>query len=431
MLTAVVLLISITILVLLAAKTVLTENQTIADNYRNSQAYAAANAAMDYGVGKFFASGIDNLNTYKLVFYTGPSSVAGPFNCTTPPSSKTQQLISSVVTSSTQEQTTYGQFEFDNTPGNICDCTPTSCISATDMTRGLITARGWSDDCQAVHTITQCLDSVPIFASPEGPKQGMVLKAGNGSYGTAIVINRYYNASIWTGGPASTSGNPRTYIRPSGTDIGDYTAGFNTGQLSDVDYNNNAQIGSNGTSGLGVDVITDDNTLNNLTRSSVNLTDPAQNTFFSQFFAPTKAEMRAAAANANPNHYYSDSASPPYPAAGSSPPANTTGLTWVDSAAGMNLSANLGTPTSPIILIVNGDLRLTGNAVIYGVVYVTGTLNGSGTNTVYGSVINETGNTTSITGTFNVVYTPWGSGASNNPFIPGTGAIAAGSWKDW
>jgi len=50
LLTAVVLLISITLVGFLTAKTVLVETQMTADNYRTSQAAAAASAAMDQAV---------------------------------------------------------------------------------------------------------------------------------------------------------------------------------------------------------------------------------------------------------------------------------------------------------------------------------------------------------------------------------------------
>ena len=59
LLTGMILLISITLISLLTAKTVLVETQITADNYRTSQAEAAASAAMDQAVAYFNAGGFD------------------------------------------------------------------------------------------------------------------------------------------------------------------------------------------------------------------------------------------------------------------------------------------------------------------------------------------------------------------------------------
>jgi len=53
LLTALVLLIGITLVTLMSSKTVLVQIQIAADNYRMTQAVAAANAALDFGIGYF------------------------------------------------------------------------------------------------------------------------------------------------------------------------------------------------------------------------------------------------------------------------------------------------------------------------------------------------------------------------------------------
>ena len=78
-------------------------------------------------------------------------------------------------------QTTFSSFYFVNTPtydhdlnagtaeiNNPCDSIPSS-LTALNMTEGMIVAQGWSDDCSAVRTISQC---VGTFESPKQPFDG-------------------------------------------------------------------------------------------------------------------------------------------------------------------------------------------------------------------------------------------------------------------
>ncbi|MDO9141335.1 MAG: hypothetical protein Q7U38_13545, partial [Methylobacter sp.] len=170
-------------------------------------------------------------------------------------------------------------------------------------------------------------------------------------------------------------------------------------------------------SGNGIDVITGDPTLASQTTSTTNYTDPAQNTFFGMFFGRTKAEVRAEASENNKML-----------ASGVSL-ANQNGLVWVNGNASLN-NTNIGTATKPVILIVDGELSLTGGN-IYGVIYVTGELKIAGNPVVRGSIVSENGPNTGA-GTLTLVYKPWGGdGTASPPFVEGTGAIIAGSWRDW
>lgn len=61
----------------------------------------------------------------------------------------------------------------------------------------------------------------------------------------------------------------------------------------------------------------------------------------------------------------------------------------------------------PLVLIVNGNLRVTGNAVIIGIVYVRGAITfGAGSPTVSGSIISTETIETEVTGSANIVYDP-------------------------
>ena len=428
LLTAVVLLISITLVSLLTAKTVLVETQMTADNYRTSQATAAASAAMDQAFAYFNAGGLDQRNNAtgaaiadELVDHTGPGAEPNAASCTMPVTTAFPLTLTSGA------QTTYAQFYFNNTDDNACDCQSMiskdidgdgdgDCMgtSATNMTRALVTAKGWSDDCTAVRTITQCVGTFDIFDSGEGLQQPFVSKAGVGVFGNAKIINRYNNSSIWSGGVDAVHGaSYGTYLRPSGTESADYTSA----QLDSEDENANTQMVSNRDTGNGIDVITDDPTLANKTTSTTNLTDPAQNQFFDMFFAQTKSEIKNAAASVNQ-----------LLSAGTNP-AGKTGLIWVDGNTALHNGDVVGSPTQPAVLIVNGDLDLTGGP-IYGVIYVTGELRITGNPVIRGSVVSENGPNTG-SGTLTVVYKPWSGDNQSPAFMAGTGAIIAGSWKDW
>ena len=80
LLTALVLLISITLVILLTSKEVLVETKVTADNYRTSQATAAASAAMNHAEAYFMAGGLDQrinatgaVGADELVDYTSAS----------------------------------------------------------------------------------------------------------------------------------------------------------------------------------------------------------------------------------------------------------------------------------------------------------------------------------------------------------------------
>lgn len=418
LLTALVLLVGITLITLLTSKTVLVETQITADNYRTGQATAAANAAMEQAVAYFNAGGLDQHNNATpatltadgLVDYTGPSAEPTATSCAMPVSTTFPLILTS------SPQTTYAQFYFNNLSGNACDCLAGNCMTSTDMTRALVTAKGWSDDCSAARTITQCVATFNVFDGGQGPQQPFVSKAGVGVFGNAKIINRYTNVSIWSGGVDTVHGaSYGTYLRLSGTEIADYT----TAQLDDSNEANNAQLVSNRNAGNGVDVVTEDPTLGSKTTSRSNLTDPVQNQFFDLFFAHTKSDLKNAA-NTQGQML----------AAGANP-SGLNGLIWIDGNTDLHNGDIVGTPTNPAILIVNGDFTLTGGP-IYGVIYVIGELKIAGNPVVTGSVISENG-PNSGAGTLTLVYKPLGGTSTglSPPFIAGTGAIIAGSWKDW
>lgn len=83
---------------------------------------------------------------------------------------------------------------------------------------------------------------------------------------------------------------------------------------------------------------------------------------------------------------------------------------WLDAAATLNSNVTLGSPTNPVVIVVNGDLTISQPIQIYGLLYVRGNLswtNPSGAGipaTVTGAVVTEGNVTAAGPGSVNMVY---------------------------
>ncbi|MGR8929060.1 MAG: hypothetical protein ACU836_00365 [Gammaproteobacteria bacterium] len=415
--TAVILLICISLVALLTAKTVIMETQITADNYRTSQAAAAASAAMDRAVAYFVDNGFD-ADADEVIDFPGPGAEPSAAACSAPANN-----INNVPFSFTNpeagggSQITYSQFYFDNTNDagdpndDLCPADP------PNLKRGIIIAKGWSDDCVAVRTISQCVGTTGIFKPGVTPEQAWVSKAGLGANGTGTIINRYTNTNVWAGGDyGGPSAAYDTYIRPTDKEIADIPPD----DLISVDTSLYTQKVSDRNSGIGLDVITNDAFLSSKTASTdaADLNSTADNQFFDMYFSDTKQGIKDMAQKLGQLYE------------GTDPPADVGGLVWVE---GDYRLPSLGSADSPVILIVNGDLDINANIDFYGIIYTTGDVSGGGNATITGTVIAEkTAAAHNMTGTSTIVFKPWGDGTDNDtPFQKGTGTIVAGSWRDW
>jgi len=314
------------------------------------------------------------------------------------------------ATNATELTSTNGLYYFANNSATDSD----RCGANGATNTGTLFGVGWSDDCSAKRTISVCLGVVPLFGEGEGPKQPFITKAAVGVSGNASIINRYTNITVWAGDDANISGNAYdTYLRPSGTSIEDYTES----QLIDEDPANNVQEVSNQTSGFGLDMVLGDPTLRNTSEEE----------FWATFFGDTKREtLKSALDDAGRSL-----------APGGTPPANdtgagteTTGQYWINGDTAFNGNNIYGSPDNPVVVIVDGDLRISGSPKIYGLVYVTGELNITGTMTVVGSMISENGPNTG-NGTMQVVYKPFTGDGDSGPSVSNSGVVIPGSWRDW
>jgi hypothetical protein len=409
LLTALILLIAVSLLALFSSRIVINETQVAASDYRTSQAVEAAMAAFDRGLAQFNADGgrID----LSLTAPTQAELDALVASCTaaTPVTSAQEVGIPDLAA-----PRTLALYYFANTGAED------RCGAAGDPALGTIVAMGWSDDCEAQRTVSACLGTVPLFRDGSGPKQPFVTGASVGVTGNASIINRFTDISIWAGDTTAVAGNSfGTYLRPSFTSIADFTPA----ELRDDNPANNAQLVSNRNSGFGVDVVIGDVSLANLTGDQ----------FFGLFFLQDKQRTKDIA-DAGGNRLNP----------GSIPAANTaanvtSGLYWIGNEDDLAVSPTkttinggvFGSFEEPIVLIVHGDLSISGNVEIHGFVYVAGELRVTGTPTVFGSIVSENGPNAGA-GTLNIVYVPFGGyGGMPPPPIVDSGVVVPGSWRDW
>jgi Tfp pilus assembly protein PilX len=406
--TAVMILLGITLVTLTTSKTVLVETQTAADNYRTTQAVAAANYAMDYGVSYFDNGGFD-----QAINASG-TAIAG---CTADTANGHDCIVDSVavpdLTSADGNQTTTATLTFNNAVGTRC--VPTGTVPS--MKKGQITATGLSDDGLASRTISQCVGTLDLLKN-DGPKQPLVAQGNVALTGNARIINRYTNTTIWSGDDVSigSSSAMETYIKNPATGT------LTQAQLLDTDDDNNTQLVSNRNLGNGLDIIDKDPSLGTLIGLD----------FFKNFFnVDSRAQLKAMAAAAGQSYTsISDAVTTPV----------KSGLIWVEGDQSMN-GGTIGSITAPAIVIINGDFTLGGGATIYGVLYVTGiyTINGTpqviGSNVVEGTDLDSGGipATPPIvkgTGTISLVFWQSIESGTTNPMI-GLTTVIGGSWRDW
>lgn len=117
--------------------------------------------------------------------------------------------------------------------------------------------------------------------------------------------------------------------------------------------------------------------------SNVNDNDSSLSTltdaqFFNKFFGASTATVQANSA------YYATQLSVPW--------STVSGNVWVDSSVVMAGDTTIGSPTSPVVLIVNGSFTGLGNITIYGLVYTmsnTSLTSITGSVNVIGGVVSE------------------------------------------
>jgi Tfp pilus assembly protein PilX len=375
LLTSLIILVGITLITLFTARTTLMEQRMSANHYRSSQAFYAAQAALEIGIGYINQYGTANLLGKVFPPSGDPLLLEYPFN-----NDATLELKS---------------------PTN-----PTNCYQ--------LIATGKSDDQIGIRTISQCVTTLDISRGG-GPEQPLISRSSVSLTGNASVINRYGNTTIWSGDPVTlgNSNSIKTYIREAGTPLSASTA-----VLESTDSTVATQIISSSNLGIGFDIIESDPALSGLTAED----------FFDNTFVLSRDQIKTLAQNAGQL----------LPASDIADIDGLTGLIWIEGDSILSVG-DIGTSTQPAIVIFNGNARITGNPTIHGLAYVRGQLKVSGTVSVVGASVIEgdpslvpAGQDPVIgNGTINQVFAPSLLQNTNKPPLPGLTVAVAGTWKDW
>ena len=248
-----------------------------------------------------------------------------------------------------------------------------------------VIATGLSDDGVASRTIWQTtMLRTTLQNMPPVPtiSKGNIIMIGDSQ-----VANMDTPNTLWAGQGVSFSGNSSKTV----------TTGNNPA--------------SSNAAGINGDVIQNDNYLDSMSPDD----------FFESFFGASRADVEAQA-----NFVFNDLGN-----YSSSVDGLRNSLIWINQTTGeaqINNNVTLGSPDQPVVLVVNGALRINGNVTVYGVIYVVTELRtGNGHVDVHGSFISE-GNTT-ITGNINVNYDL--AVFDNTQKNIGKHVKVSGSWKDY
>lgn len=253
----------------------------------------------------------------------------------------------------------------------------------------LITSTGVSDDGTATRVVQQQVQYGSVLFTPS--QNSLTIKGTLTLSGNATIKNTQYNSNAVLASTLTMSGNVST-VTSSGTSS---TPGH-----------------------IGADV-----QQNNATLQSMSVA-----TLFSDYFGAQEATIKGQMA-----HVYTSSGSTNY----SSILNGMSGTTvWIDQPSGtatITGNTTIGTPSAPVLLIVNGNVAISGNTNIYGFLFVVGTSSAttdiSGTLNINGGM--ATGDSLAISGNTNVTYN---SSLLVDVQTSGTTTYYAkvpGSWKDF
>lgn len=291
----------------------------------------------------------------------------------------------------------------------------TTTVTITDMSGGSmnelrIDSQGVSDDASAqvnVSTVVTKLDPLPNApGSPLTTRGSVVIN------GSATVHNPQGHSTIWSGGDIDLGSNNSTATNIADPVDANYPTCMETPMTCSTVKSSNKVI-------IGLDAIEHDSSLSNMNGDE----------FFTNFFGISPESFRdslvtidTSGANAALDAHLA-----------------TNEVIWADGNASLSgvtvgcTSAVTGNNTCPVgdqkpsILVVDGDLTISGTPHFYGAVFVTGDINLSGNSTFHGVLI-VSGDNNVGGGSLDVWY--------NTDIIDslrsiGPLSVPAGGWKDF
>ena len=281
-----------------------------------------------------------------------------------------------------------------------------------------IVSQGFSDDRVASKTITQVIQVVDSL--PNAPDNPFTSRGAVTIGGSANVYNPEGNSTIWSGGDVSLGGNATIKSEIADPTDPNYPTCMDTPMTCEL-------TSTVSESTVGLDVIEQDGNLANMSIDEM----------FENFFGM------------NPSTYKDSRATVLVNSDAEFASASTNNeIIWFEGDAQVSANTVVGCGSAeseftysgsqkvktcplaneaPSILIINGDLRVTGSPSFYGIVFVMGKLSGAGTPNFHGSVV-VAGDLSGATGSFGVWYN---SRVLESVRTNGGFASASGAWKDF
>lgn len=381
-------LVGITLVVIFASKTTVLEQKIAANSVRAAQAAAAAQAGLEAALAHLQGGG---LATTCEFLYKPASGTAY-----------------------------WARFHHPDTIVPLCGTEPPTsmALTATDctnMTNGgsttpvRVLSCGWSDDRTARKYALTDVKAGPSMAG-DGPPNPLMSGDGVLFSGGAKVFNFFSNLTVWTADELGVNGNPgNTYIRNPDCPI----TGLTDAQIRDILTLTTTSCGAGGDyfirttdkTIIGPDVVYGSTALEGLTDDQ----------FFERTFGVTKTFYKENVVSSEWD----------IPAASINTAIGARGVVvWVTGNA--TIPDDIGSPTAPVILVVDGNATITGSIKFHGVLYVEGTLEFQGNAEIYGSAVAT--NKAFGNGSPRLVYDIKGLEAAKSL---GARTALPGMWRDW
>lgn len=396
LLVAMLLLIATTLLILYTSQTSVSEQRMAANEVRAKQAQAAAQGGLDFAIRW--------RNTANQQFDAAPVFTEADVGWTA-----TSGLGHMRTVFCGNPAAPTGQGCADNYTAFARDASCTT--PAAGVTRAWVVACGWSDDSAARKRIITFVGKPP--GNPWSPANPLTAGGAVAMTGNPTVVNYFNNLTIWSGSSVdSTGNNGKTVIRRPSTAAGAITADQMVAQVGNGNQVCNANQAPNlvcttTSTTKGPDVIDSDSTLVNLAQT------PDQ--YFENFLGQTPGDYKNLTADVILN---GNSVTAADLAAGDM-------RYWVEGDVSLG-NGTYGSNANPMVLVVNGNLSISGSPNFYGLIYVHGNLDQAGSAAIRGAVIVR--GAVSGNGSMNIIYDP-----SNLPGGDTGGKVATfpGSWFDF
>lgn len=283
----------------------------------------------------------------------------------------------------------------------------------SDMTQILVTSVGTSSDGTASRTISLIVPTVtPLPNVPDNP---MTTRGSMVIGGSATVYNPEGASTIWSGDNVDLGSNNSTATNIADPGDGNYPTCLGGTVICDT-------VRTSDKTTMGLDVIENDASL-----SSLNSTE-----FFENFFGSSPTEYRNSMVTMDVNSgtiaSIDETKNEVIWAEGD---VTIGGLdvgcdTSISNKTAYNTVTCANANRGPVILIVNGNLTLTGGKFL-GLVFVTGNISLSGNTYIEGAIV-VGGSASSSGGSLDVWYNSSYLKATN---VSGPKGGAAGTWRDF